>query len=69
MPANQPGSHGVRLKGLPTDFRYAGTARCEPVSPPVMSVLEKISDGCSSHTVTKMTARMTSASSRAPGES
>src|ERR1700722_11726958 len=66
IPANQPGYHGVRLKGFPTDLRYAGTARCEPVSPPVMRVLEKRSEGCSSQTVMKMTARMTRASRRFP---
>ena len=55
MPANQPGYHGVKLKTLPVVLRYAGIARCDPVSPPVMSDGETSRLGCSDQIVTKMT--------------
>jgi hypothetical protein len=53
MPANQPGYHGVKSNKFPWVRKYAGSAKCEPVSPPVMSVDEKIKFGCNSHTTTK----------------
>ncbi len=67
MPSNQPGYHGVKLKRLPVVFKYAGTATCEPVSPPVISDEETSSWGWSDMIVMKMTTKMTAASNTRSG--
>ena len=41
MPANQPGYQGVALKGLCSSRKYALSTKWDPVSPPVIIVLEK----------------------------